>query len=120
MLPRPLGALSAAGVPAERYWHPWRVIDRLQRLARHLPAFEEPGFSFGSWVPSQEREDGVIVMGWYEPGPEAQAFLADLGGWITTSDWPRQLGRCAVSTMVVKRPADCRCPCPSRSSPRPV
>jgi hypothetical protein len=60
----------------------------LQRLARHLPAFEAPGFSFGSWVPSQEREDGVIVLGWYEPGPEAQAFLADLGGWITTYDWP--------------------------------
>ena len=63
------------------------MIDRLQRLARHLPAFESPGFSFGSWVPSQEREDGVIVLGWYEPGPEAEAFLADLGGWIVPFDW---------------------------------
>lgn len=64
------------------------MVDRLQRLARHLPIFEAPGFSFGSWVPSSEREDGVIVLGWYEPGPEAQALLSDLGAWITTYDWP--------------------------------
>lgn len=61
---------------------------RLHRLARHLPVFESPGFSFGSWVKSWQGEDGVTVMGWYEPGPEAQAFLADLGGWITVYDWP--------------------------------
>ena len=63
------------------------MIDRLRRLARHLPAFEAPGFRFGEWVPSREREDGVIVLGWYVPGPEAEAFLADLGGWIVPFDW---------------------------------
>jgi Family of unknown function (DUF6508) len=59
----------------------------LHRLARHLPVFEAPGFTFGSWEPSREREDGIIVLGWYVPGPEAEAFLADLGGWITPFDW---------------------------------
>jgi hypothetical protein len=59
----------------------------LRRIARHLPAFEAPGFTFGSWEPSRKREDGVIVLGWYVPGPEAEAFLADLGGWITPFDW---------------------------------
>ena len=59
----------------------------LHRLARHLPVFEAPGFKFGSWEPARERADGVIVMGWYVPGPEAEAFLADLGGWITPFDW---------------------------------
>ena len=59
----------------------------LHRLARHLPAFETPGFTFGSWEPAREGEDGVIVMGWYVPGPEADAFLADLGGWIVPFDW---------------------------------
>ena len=62
--------------------------DRLRRLARHLPAFESPGFRFGSWVPSRPREDGVIVMGWYEPGPEAEAFLVDARAMITPFDWP--------------------------------
>jgi len=62
--------------------------DRLHRLGRHLEAFEAPGFSFGTWVPSWERDDGVMVLGWFEPSPEAQAFLGDLGGWITPFDWP--------------------------------
>ena len=64
------------------------LVTRLRRIARHLPAFEAPGFEFGSWVPSREREDGVIVLGWYEPGPEAREFLSDLGGWITPFAWP--------------------------------
>lgn len=60
----------------------------LIRLGRHLPTFEAPGFRFGSWVPAQERDDEVIVMGWYEPGPEANAFLADARAAITPFDWP--------------------------------
>ena len=64
------------------------LVTRLRRIARHLPSFEAPGFEFGSWVPSREREDGVIVLGWFEPGAEARAFLSDLGGWITLFDWP--------------------------------
>jgi hypothetical protein len=64
------------------------LAERLRKLARHLPAFEAPGFRFGEWEPSRTREDGVIVLGWFKPGPEAEAFLADLGGWITPFDWP--------------------------------
>ncbi len=67
--------------------HDPELTDRLRRLARHLPVFEAPGFSFGEWEPSWEREDGVTVLGWYKPSPEAEAFLADLGGWITPFDW---------------------------------
>jgi hypothetical protein len=62
--------------------------DRLRRLPRHLPTFEAEGFRFGSWIPSTERDDGVIVMGWYEPGPEAEEFLADARAMITPFDWP--------------------------------
>jgi hypothetical protein len=39
-------------------------------------------------VPSQQRDDGVIVMGWYDPGPEALAFLDDARALITPFDWP--------------------------------
>jgi hypothetical protein len=62
--------------------------DWLRRLASHRPAFEAPGFSFGSWIPAREREDGVIEMGWYEPSAEADAFLADARAMITAFDWP--------------------------------
>jgi hypothetical protein len=68
--------------------HTDETRDRLRRLARHLSAFEAPGFSFGSWMPARKRDDGVIVMGWYEPGPEADAFLADARALITPFDWP--------------------------------
>lgn len=66
----------------------WVTGDDLRRLARHLTTFEAPVFRFGTWVPSQQREDGVLVMGWYEPGPEAEAFLADARALITPFDWP--------------------------------
>lgn len=66
---------------------------RLEALARHLDAFEAPGFAFGAWVPSWTDEDGVIHLGWYEPGAEAEAFLADAraAGWVTSHDWMRWL-----------------------------
>ena len=66
---------------------PDELGERLRRLARHLPVFEAPGFSFGAWVRSRTRDDGVIVMGWYEPGPEALAFLADAGALSRRFDW---------------------------------
>jgi hypothetical protein len=58
--------------------------------ARHLATFEGPGFSFGSWEPARTGEDGVTVLGWHEPSPEAQAFLDDVraGGWVAPFDWP--------------------------------
>jgi hypothetical protein len=62
--------------------------DPLRRIARHLAIFESPGFRFGSWVRSRRRDDGVLVMGWYEPGPEAEAFLGDARAMITAFDWP--------------------------------
>lgn len=62
--------------------------DWLRRLARHRAAFEAPGFEFGSWVPARARDDGVLVMGWYEPSAAAAAFLADARSAITPFDWP--------------------------------
>jgi hypothetical protein len=63
---------------------------RLRNLARHLEVFEAAGFEFGRWVPSRPRDDGVIVMGWYERSPAADAFCADAMGLQTVSgfDWP--------------------------------
>lgn len=67
-----------------------RLADRLRLLARHLAVLQRPGFSFGTWVRARERADGVLVIGWYEPSPEAEAFLADVraGGWVAPFDWP--------------------------------
>ena len=59
----------------------------LRRIARHLPVFEAPGFRFGDWAPTETDADGVMTMPWYALSPEAEAFLADLGGWITPFDW---------------------------------
>lgn len=63
------------------------TVRRLRELARHLAAVEADGFEFGRWVPARERSDGVIVMGWFEPGPEAEAFFADAASWVTPFDW---------------------------------
>ena len=63
------------------------TLERLRRLARHLAAFEEMGFQLGRWEPARRREDGVVVMGWFVPGPEAEAFFADAGAWVTPFDW---------------------------------
>jgi len=60
----------------------------LPRIARHRATFAEPGFRFGSWVPSWTDDDGVLQLGWYEPSPEAEAFLADVRAWIEPFDWP--------------------------------
>ena len=67
--------------------------DRLQLLARHLEAFESPGFSFGAWEPSRTDADGLTHLGWYRFSPAAEAFLADVraGGWVTPFDWPAWL-----------------------------
>jgi hypothetical protein len=62
--------------------------DRLRRLGSHLPGLESTGFSFGHWAPSTTREDGVIVLGWYEFSRDAEAFLADARQWVTPFDWP--------------------------------
>jgi hypothetical protein len=43
----------------------------------------------GSWTPSRTRDDGVIVMGYFTPSDEADAFLRDLGrvGLVRPFDW---------------------------------
>ena len=62
--------------------------DRLARLGRHARVLEAPGFSFGSWVPSRTDDAGVIHLGWFEPSPEAEAFLADARALVHPFDWP--------------------------------
>ena len=64
--------------------------DRLRLLARHVDRLERADAEFGSWVTPGTREDGVIIMPWYELGPDGETFLADVraGGWITPFDWP--------------------------------
>lgn len=64
------------------------LVDRLHRLGRHLPMLRSPEFSFGAWAPLHRNADGSINMPWYQLSPEAEAFLADLGEWITPFDWP--------------------------------
>jgi hypothetical protein len=66
-------------------------VDRLEGLraiGRHRATFADPGFRFGSWVPSWTDDDGVLNLGWYEPSPQAEAFLADVRAWIQPFDWP--------------------------------
>lgn len=67
------------------------TVERLRQLSRHLEAFEGEGFIFGRWEPTRERDDGVVVMGWFEPGPEAEAFFVDAAAWTTPFDWPAWL-----------------------------
>ena len=68
--------------------HHRNLADRLRRLARHLPVLEASGFTFGSWVPSRTDGDGVIHLGWFEPSPDSEAFLADARAFVTPFDWP--------------------------------
>lgn len=75
--------------------HHRNLADRLRRLARHLAVLEAPAFSFGSWVPSRTDADGVIHLGWFEPSPDAEAFLADARAFVTPFDWPAWAGSSA-------------------------
>jgi hypothetical protein len=70
--------------------HPLSLGDRLRLLARNVRRLEREDADFGAWAPSTTRDDGVIVMPWYELGSDAEAFLADAraGGWVTPFDWP--------------------------------
>ncbi len=61
----------------------------LRFLARHLDAFEAPGFSFGEWESSRTDANGLTTLGWYRFSPEAEAFLDDVraAGWVQPFDW---------------------------------
>ena len=39
-------------------------------------------------MPSWTDDDGVLNLGWYEPSPQAEAFLVDVRAWIEPFDWP--------------------------------
>jgi hypothetical protein len=56
--------------------------------------FASHAFTFGQWVPSTTRDDGVIELGWFEMSDEAQAFVAEMYdlGWVYEFDWGRWLG----------------------------
>jgi hypothetical protein len=64
------------------------LVARLHRLGRHLRTLESPDFSFGSWAATGRLADGSITMPYYEPSPEAEAFLADARALIEPFDWP--------------------------------
>jgi Family of unknown function (DUF6508) len=64
-------------------------VEALRALAAWESRLADPSFSMGSWTPSRTRDDGVIVMGYFTPGQEADAFLRDLGrvGLVRPFDW---------------------------------
>ena len=51
----------------------------LRLLADTLPMLESPDFTPGVWHDSWRRPDGVIVMPWFEPSPQADEFRAAVG-----------------------------------------
>jgi hypothetical protein len=63
---------------------------RLRELAARAAMIEEPGFSFGEWVPSWTANDGVIHLGWYRLSPQGEAFLAAAreSGCVVPFNWP--------------------------------
>ena len=64
---------------------------RLRILADTLPALEAPDFEPGRWHKSEQRDDGVWTMPWYELGPTALAFTRAVGqtGFMRTDfAWP--------------------------------
>jgi hypothetical protein len=63
---------------------------QLRGIASFLPAFEVPGFEFGTWGGGESR-DGIMTMPYFSPGETASAFVRavyDLG-WVRPDfDWP--------------------------------
>ena len=48
---------------------------------------ESPEFSFGDWASTHRLADGSITMPWYEPSPQAEAFLGDARALVRPFDW---------------------------------
>jgi hypothetical protein len=66
----------------------------MRGLAAFLPDFSAPDFSFGEWVSSERREDGVITLGYFDFSPRASDFIQstyDLGLIRPELGWPSWL-----------------------------
>lgn len=64
---------------------------RLRILADTLPTLEAPDFVAGRWHYSEQRDDGVLTMPWFELGPMGLAFVRAVGesGFMLTGfAWP--------------------------------
>ena len=65
--------------------------ERLSALAAFVPVLEADDFVPGAWHKSEQRDDGVWTMPWYELGETSLAFLKAVGagGWLMPGfDWP--------------------------------
>jgi hypothetical protein len=65
--------------------------ERLKALAGFLPAFEEPGFQFGTWQGGKQKEPGVFSMPYFAQSETAASFvrMAYEQGWMQTDfSWP--------------------------------
>jgi hypothetical protein len=49
--------------------------ERFRGLAASLPAFESPGFEFGSWPEPKDDEPGGFTMPYFQYGETASAFV---------------------------------------------
>ena len=64
--------------------------ERLRALADYLPRLESPGFEFGHWHETEEKEPGVTTLGYFEDGSVSSALVkaAYETGWVLpTFDW---------------------------------
>jgi hypothetical protein len=83
----------------------WSDQQRLEALAKYLPIFTAPSFSFGEAVPPKQHGDG-IEKGWMRYGPEAQAFLQDAYdyGWVQGTEWMKWM-RTEEAQALAREPA---------------
>lgn len=60
------------------------TVEALEALAAFIDAFEAPGFVFGEWERSREREPGVWTMPYVDYSPTALEFhrAAAGHGWV--------------------------------------
>jgi hypothetical protein len=69
--------------------HP-SLTERLDRLAAFLPVFEDPGFSFGSWIGGKPMPHLQLHMPSFVPSDPAEAFVRmahDMGWVLSDFDW---------------------------------
>ena len=61
----------------------------LRVLAGWVPVLASPDLDFGHWVISEPGQDGVMQMPWFDYGPDARRFMADVSGagFVQPFDW---------------------------------
>ena len=61
----------------------------LRVLAGWVPRLASPDLDFGHWVISEPDQDGVMQMPWFDYGPEARRFMAEVSGagFVQPFDW---------------------------------